>query len=115
MAKKAQRPIDVKALPWSHIGKDALDAAAERLWNTLDSEHLWLAYAFDGHAGPYHLASSASQAVVQRAVLDQLGTTVPALLRQRAKELRRNGAKAEEYAELLDLADELEEEHGGER
>jgi len=34
---------------------------------------------------------------------------------QRAKELRRNGAAADEYAELLDLADELEEEHGGER
>lgn len=109
---KAQRPIDVKDAPWSHIGKDALDAAAERLWNTLDSEHLWLACAFDGHAGPYHLASSASQGIVQRAVLDQLGTTVPAMLRQRAKEIRRNGASADECTALLDLADELESDHG---
>lgn len=24
MTRKAQRPIDVKDMPWSHIGKDAL-------------------------------------------------------------------------------------------
>lgn len=94
------------------MGKDALDAAAERLWNTLDSEHLWLACAFDGHAGPYHLASSASQAVVQRAVLDVLGNAVPAMLRQRAKELKALGASSDEYVELLDLAEELENDHG---
>ncbi len=111
MAKqtKAQRPIDVKDMPWSHIGKDALDAAAERLWDALDSDYLWLASAFDGHAGPYHLASSASQAVVQRAVLDVLGFAVPAMLRQRAKDYPKNSDEADA---LRDLADELETDHG---
>lgn len=106
MAKKAQRPIDVKDTLWSVLGKDALDAAAERVWNTLDSEHLWLACVFDGHAGPYHLASSASQAVVQRAVLDVLGSAVPGMLRERAKDYPETGDN------LTDLADDLEEEHG---
>lgn len=115
MAKKAQRPIDVQDMPWSHIGKDALDAAAERVWERLRDGHAQLAVTFDAHADPYHLASSDSRAIVQHAVLDVLGFAVPAMLRERAKELRRNGAKAEEYAELLNLADELEEEHGGER
>lgn len=108
--KKAQRPIDVKDTPWSHIGKDALDAAAERLWNMLRAD----AGVLHADAEPYHLLWSDTQATVQRAVIGQLGTTAPALLRQRAKEMRRNGANADEYAALLDLADELEDEHGGE-
>lgn len=107
--KKAQRPVDLKDMPWSYIGKEALDAAAERLWNALDDEHVQLAVSFDGHAGPYHLASSASQAVVQRAVLDVLGNAVPALLRQRAKELKADGIDVEH---MTDLADELEGDHG---
>lgn len=106
--KKAQRPVDLKDMPWSYIGKDALDAAAERLWNALDDEHLWLASAFDGHAGPYHLASSASQAVVQRAVLDVFGSAVPAMLRQRAKELKADGIDVDH---LIELAEELESDH----
>lgn len=106
--KKAQRPVDLKDMPWSYMGKDALDAAAERLWNALDDEHLWLACAFDGHAGPYHLASSASQAVVQRAVLDVFGSAVPAMLRQRAKELKADGIDVDH---LIELAEELESDH----
>lgn len=105
-----KRPIDIKALPWSHIGKDALDAAAERMWRTLRAD----AGVLHADAEPYHLLWSDTQTTVQHAVLEQLGTTVPVLLRQRAKELKRNGAASGEYAELLDLADELEEEHGGE-
>lgn len=106
--KRAQRPVDLKDMPWSHIGKDALDAAAERLWNE----------ALRGPGKPpYHMLNYAldgtDQEIIQQSVLNVLGFAVPALLRQRAKELRRNGAESEEYAELLDLADELEEEHGG--
>lgn len=108
MAKKAQRPIDVKDTLWSVLGKDALDAAAERAWNVLRDEHMQLAVTFDGHTDPYHLASSASQAVVQRAVLDVLGNTVPALLRQRAKELKADGIDVDH---LIELAEELESDH----
>lgn len=106
MAKKAQRPVDLKDMPWSYIGKDALDAAAERVWRTLRAD--------PGVMGtedtePYHLLWSDTQATVQRAVLEQLGTTVPAMLRQRAKELKADGIDVDN---LIDLADELETDHG---
>ena len=109
MAKRKQRPIDVQDMPWSYMGKDALDATAERVWNLLRNEHLQLAVTFDAHTDPYHLASSASQSVVQRAVLDVLGFAVPALLRQRADELKADGIDVDH---LLQLAEDLEEEHG---
>lgn len=112
MPKKAQRPVDVKDAPWSHIGKDALDAAAERLWNFMRENAIVWDFARDAIELPYHLQDSHVQEAVQRAVLDQLGTTVPAMLRQRAKEIRRNGASADECTALLDLADELESDHG---
>lgn len=102
MKQKAQRPIDVKAVIWSHIGKDELDAAAERLWENI--RPLRFTDGLSEH--PYHLASSADQEAAQRAVLSILGTTVPKMLR----------VKAEDYAEhdyvLTDLAEELEKEHG---
>jgi hypothetical protein len=109
MTKPPKRPIEAQDMPWSYIGKDALDEAAERVWNMLADEHTQLAVSFDGHADPYHLALSTSQAVVQRAVLDVLGTTVPAMLRQRAKELKADGIDVDN---LIDLADELEGDHG---
>ena len=102
--KKAQRPIDLKGMPWSHIGKDALDAAAERLWNN---------YITRGAAElPYHLQGSQEQELVQRAVLDVMGNAVPAMLRQRAKELKKDGDGDNVVWYLNDLADELENDHG---
>lgn len=112
MAKKAQRPIDVQDMPWSYLGKDALDAAAERLWNFMRENALVWDFARDAVELPYHLQGSQVQEAVQRAVLDQLGSTVPAMLRQRAKEIKRNGASADEVSSLVELADELEGEHG---
>jgi len=109
MAKKAQRPIDVKDTLWSHIGKDALDAAAERMWNTIRDDPALMGTYSDGYTEPYHLLWSDGQATVQRAVLDVLGFAVPALLRQRAKELKADGIDVDH---LVDLADELEAEHG---
>lgn len=103
MAKrKAQRPIDVQDMPWSHIGKDELDKAAERLWDDIRP----LRFTEGMVQYPYHLASSADQGTVQRAVLALLGTTVPKMLRQRAKDY------AEHDYVLIDLAEELGEEHG---
>lgn len=102
--KKAQRPIDVKDMPWSHIGKDALDAAAERLWERIREET-------DADIHPYSWGS-AQQITAQRAVLDVLGFAVPAMLRQRAKEVKKNGASTEYADALFDLADELEADHG---
>ena len=112
MAKKVQRPVDLKDMPWSHIGKDALDGAAERVWEVLRNEHIQLAVTFDRHTHPYHLASSASQTVVQRVVLDVLGSTVPALLRERAKSYRGDPEYGELYEQLRELADEIESDHG---
>lgn len=112
MAKKAQRPVDLKDMLWSELGKDALDAAAERAWNVLRDEHTQLAVTFDAHTEPYHLASSASQTVVQRVVLDVVGSTVPALLRERARSYRGEPEYAELYEQLRELADEIENEHG---
>lgn len=111
MAKKMQRPIDVQDAPWSHIGKDALDAAAERVWNTLRAD----AAIVGADAEPYHLLWSDTKTTVQHAVLDVLGLAVPALLRERAKDMKRSGAHRDEYEALTELADELEAEHGGER
>ena len=112
MPKQPQKLAEHKDMPWSHLGKDALDAAAERVWNILRDEHMQLAITFDGHADPYHLASSASQAVVQRAVIDLFGHAVPRLMREYAKAHRADGASEDDMYYLLDLADELEAEHG---
>lgn len=104
MAKKAQRPVDLKDMPWSYMGKDALDAAAERLWNDFvprGTPEL-----------PYHLQHSQVQELMQRAVLDVMGNAVPALLRQRAKELKADGDGDNVVWYLNDLADELENDHG---
>lgn len=109
--KKAQRPIDVKDMPWSLIGKDALDAAAGQVWNLLrDAGQMH--NASGGDMGPYHVQSSASQDAAQRAVLAVLGSAVPKMLRQRAKGLKADGASVGEVDSLLDLAEELEDEHG---
>jgi hypothetical protein len=99
--RNAQRPIDVQDMPWSHIGKDELDKAAERVWNSLRPA--------TGNLWPYHLASSAEQLAAQQSVLSILGTTVPKMLRQRAKELKADGVDVDH---LVQLAEELEEEHG---
>jgi hypothetical protein len=114
MAKKAQRPIDVQDMPWSHMGKDALDAAAERLWNEVRGVNPVNTDPFDQDFGPYHVQLSETQYAAQKAVLVVLGHAVPALLRQRAKELKSDGVTADEVYYLLDLADELESDHGGE-
>lgn len=108
-SKKAQRPIDVKDMPWSHIGKDALDAAAERLWNFMRENAIVWDFARDAIELPYHLQDSHVQEAVQRAVLDVLGFAVPAMLRQRAKELKADGIDVDH---LLELADEFETDHG---
>jgi hypothetical protein len=107
MAKrKAQRPIDVQDMPWSHIGKDELDKAAEQVFNTMrDSNVLWDC-VLDQHPSPYHLQPSGTQEVFQRAVIAVLGTTVPAMLRKRARDYPETGDN------LTDFADELEKEHG---
>lgn len=99
--KPPKRPIDAQDMPWSYIGKDALDAAAERLWNNYIPR--------DAAELPYHLQRSQEQEIVQRGVINILGTTVPALLRQRAKEL---GSDLVGKTALRDLADELEHGHG---
>lgn len=103
MPKKAQRPV-VKDMPWSYIGKDALDAAAERLWEGIREET-------DADIYPYTWGSE-QQTTAQRAVLGVFGSAVPAMLRQRAKEVRKNGASIEYADALFDLADELEADHG---
>lgn len=104
---KAQRPVDLKDTPWSHIGKDALDAAAEHLWDNVlrgpgKPPYHVLTYALDG----------TDQEILQQSVLDVFGFAVPALLRQRAKEVKKNGASTEYADALFDLADELEADHG---
>jgi hypothetical protein len=109
VAKRKQRPIDVKDVVWSHIGKDELDKAAETVFNTIrDSDVLWDC-VLDQHPDPYHLQPSGTQEVFQRTVLTLLGTTVPAMLRQHAKELKADGIDVDH---LLQIAEELEEEHG---
>lgn len=103
-SKKAKRPVDVKDTLWSHIGKDALDAAAEHLWDNVlrgpgKPPYHALTYALDG----------TDQEILQQSVLDVLGFAVPAMLRQRAKELKADGIDVDH---LIELADELEDEHG---
>ena len=88
---------------WSYIGKDALDAAAEQLWEQTRENT-------DADIYPYSWGSE-QQETAQRAVLLMLVTTVPALLRQRAKELKANGASVDEIDVLRDLAEELENDH----
>ena len=110
MTKLPKRPIDAQDMPWSYIGKDELDAAAALVWNTMRDEIFDPAMDGPG-ADPYHVQPSEQQETAQRAVLSILGTTVPALLRKRAKEIGRNGATIAERDELYDLADELEAEH----
>lgn len=107
MAKKAQRPVDLKSMPWSYIGKDALDAAAEHLWNNVlrgpgKPPYHTLTFALDG----------TDQEILQQSVLDVLGFAVPAMLRQRAKELKADGDGDNVVWYLNDLADELEADHG---
>lgn len=114
MVKKAQRPIDVQDMPWSHLGKDALDAAAEQAWEVMRFRNLVWNCADDAEEGPYHIQSTPTQHAVQLVVLVVLGHAVPALLRERAKDMKHNGASADEYKALTELADELEAEHGGE-
>lgn len=102
--KKAQRPVDLKSMPWSYIGKDALDAAAEHLWNNVlrgpgKPPYHTLTFALDG----------TDQEILQQSVLDVLGFAVPGMLRQRAKELKADGI---DVYHLIELADELEEDHG---
>lgn len=109
--KKAQRPVDLKSMPWSYIGKDALDAAAERLWNGMRHVNPTRDDPFDQDFGQYHVQLSETQHAAQQAVLDVMGNAVPAMLRQRAKELKRNGASTEEADVLFDLADELDAAH----
>lgn len=99
MSKPPKRPIDAQDMPWSYIGKDELDKAAERAWHRL---------RVDGEP-PYHLLSSGAQTAVQYAVLDMIGTTVPELLRQRAKEISIHDVGK---TALKELADELENDHG---
>lgn len=106
-----KRPIDIKDMPWSYIGKDELDKSAALVWDTMRDEIFEPAMDGPG-ADPYHVQPSAQQELAQHAVLAVLGTTVPALLRQRAKELKSNGASVEEIDALRDLAEELESEHG---
>lgn len=106
MTKPPKRPIEAQDMPWSYIGKDALDAAAERLWEFMRSNAIVWDDIDHGRERPYHLISSGRQEKVQRAVLSVLGTTVPAMLRERAKDYPETGDN------LIDLADELEEHHG---
>lgn len=108
MPKKAQRPIDVKDMPWSYMGKDALDAAAERMFNPArEANVVWDRAFVDPFPAPYHLQPSSVQEVYQRAVLDVISGAVPAILRQRAKELKSDGIDVDV---LTELADELESE-----
>lgn len=102
--KPPKRPIEAQDMPWSYIGKDALDAAAERLWELIREDT-------DADLYPYTWGTE-QQTTAQKAVLSILGTTVPALLRQRAKELKSNGASVDEVDALRDLAEELENDHG---
>lgn len=112
MAKsKAKRPIDVKDTLWSAFGKDTLDAMAERLWNGLrDAGQMHNTSGAD--MGPYHVQSSASQTAAQQAVLDVVGSAVPALLRERAKSYRGDPEYGELYEQLRELADEIASDHG---
>lgn len=109
--KSPKRPIDVQDMPWSHVGKDTLDAAAERVWNEVRGVNPVNTDPFDQDFGPYHVQLSETQYAAQKAVLVVLGHAVPALLRQRAKELKANGASVEEIDALRDLAEELENDH----
>lgn len=109
---KAQRPVDLKDMPWSHIGKDALDAAAERAWETLRHDSVVWNCVDDEEMPPYHVTSSREQLTVQRVVLDVIGKAVPGLLRERAKSYRGDPEYGELYAQLRELADEIEGEHG---
>jgi hypothetical protein len=112
MSKRKQRPIDVKDVVWSHIGKDELDKAAELLWNTMESGEVLWEYGGIQSQGHYHIQDSATQDTAQRAVLAILGTTVPAMLRDQAKVIKANGGNTSDAYYLVGLAEELEEEHG---
>lgn len=107
--KPPKRPIDAKDMPWSYIGKDELDAAAEHLWEFMRANAIVWDDIDHGRERPYHLISTGRQEKVQRAVLSVLGTTVPALLRQRAKEISIHDVGK---TALKELADELENDHG---
>ena len=102
--KPPKRPIDAQDMPWSYIGKDELDKSAEQVWEYIRNQT-------DADIYPYSWGSE-QQETAQRAVLLMLGTTVPALLRQRVKELKTDGVQEHELYYLRDLAEELENDHG---
>lgn len=106
--KLPKKPIDAKDMPWSYIGKDELDKSAEHLWEFMRAEAIVWDDIDHGRERPYHLISSGRQEKVQRAILSVLGNTVPAMLRQHAKDVYdMSGPEA-----FRQLANDLEEEHG---
>lgn len=111
MSKGPKRPIDAKDMPWSELGKDALDAAAETLWEHLRATNVVWDDIDHGPERPYHVQPSGRQYKVQQAVLIVIGQTVPALLRERAKDLRSDGVSPDEVYYMLEIADEIEDEH----
>lgn len=113
--KIPEKPIDAKDTPWSYIGKDALDAAAERMWYFMRETTFIRDYARDGAELPYHVQDSQVQEIAQRAVIDMLGNAVPAMLRQRAEGY--GTPPGDDYdrntqAALRAFADDLEAVHG---
>ena len=111
--KQPERPIDKKDMHWSYLGKDALDAAAERAWEVMRNYGLVWNCVDDKEMEPYHVLPTREQHAVQKVVLALFGTDVPTLLRRRANEIYsdRKHEKPELWP-LEDLADELEEHHG---
>ncbi len=95
-------------MPWSELGKDGLDAAAETLW-----EVLRLGDLLDTNPDtPYHLAFGYQQEVVQRAVLTVIGQAVPGMLRDRARGFKGDPEYADLREQLREMADDIEREHG---
>lgn len=106
--KGPKRPIDAKDMPWSELGKDALDAAAEALWEHLRATNVVWDDIDHGPERPYHVQPSGRQYKVQQAVLIVIGQAVPALLRDQTS-LYPKGSDT--YHALRELADEIEDEH----
>jgi hypothetical protein len=65
---------------------------------------------------PYHLLTYAidgtDQEILQQSVLDVLGHSLPKMIRARVKAIKADGGSADDVYYLIDLAEELEEEHG---
>ena len=104
MNKPPKRPIDAQDMPWSYIGKDALDKSAEQLWELIRERT-------DADIYPYSWGSE-QQETAQRAVLLMLGTTVPDMLLKRAEVLKVSGFSDDETWALRDMATELKARHG---